>query len=110
MLQIEFRTLVFRADNLYVAPQFFRMRIVQQKREVLRGFIGEPAAAGFFPRQPLVKNVYGVSRTRELFPAHGARRSATDDDNLSHSFVLGELCSRLRLRRDRAFHWAAGRS
>src|SRR5579859_1225446 len=76
------------------------MRIVQQEREVFRGLVSQPAATGLFPGQPLIKNTYSVSRTRELFPAHGARRSATDDDNLSHLCVLGELCSRLRRRRD----------
>jgi len=83
-LQVQLGALILRADDLDVSHQFLWMGIVQQKREVLGGFISEPAAARLFPRQPLIKNIYRVSRARELFPAHGARRSATDDDNVSH--------------------------
>src|ERR1700739_715099 len=110
MFQVQLGALVFRADDFHVADQFFWMWIVQQKREVFRRFVSQPAAAGFLPAQAFVEYIYAVAGTREFFPAHGARWSATDDDNLSHLCVLSELCSPLRRRRDRADHWAAGSS
>ena len=84
MLQRKCRPLILRADNLHLLNQFLRQRIVQQEREALRGFVGQPAAARFFPREMLVKNVDGVSCASELFAAHGSRRPTTDNDIVSH--------------------------
>jgi hypothetical protein len=47
--------------------------------------MGEAAAAGLFPTKAFVKDVYVVSRARELFTAHCAGRPAADDCYLRHN-------------------------
>jgi hypothetical protein len=84
MLQIQFRALIFRADNFHIADKFFGMRIIQKKREALRGFMSEPAAAGFLPRKVFVKNLNGVARARKLFATNRAGRTATDNHVFGH--------------------------
>ncbi len=53
----------------------------------MNGFVGQAAAARFFPRQVLVKKIDFVARARELFTTHRAGRSTADDRYLSHGRV-----------------------
>src|SRR3974377_1062367 len=84
MLQVQLYPLVFRADDLHVANQFFRMRIVEKEREALRGFVGQPSPTRLLPRQLLFKYMYGISRARELLAAHCPGRPTTYYGNLRH--------------------------
>ena len=79
--------LIVAADELDRMNQFFGIRIIQQEREALDGFMGQSAAAGLFPCQVLVKNMDFVPRARELLTAHRAGRSAADDRYLCHDRI-----------------------
>ena len=79
--------MLFAADQLDGIHQFLGIGIIEQEGETLNRFVGQAAAAGFFPRQMLVKKVDLVARARELFTAHRAGRSAADDRYLSHGRV-----------------------
>ena len=77
----------FAADQLDGIHQFFRIGIIEQEREALDCLVRQAAAAGFFPRQMLVKKIDLVARARELFTTHRAGRSAADDRYLGHGRV-----------------------
>jgi hypothetical protein len=79
--------MIFAADQLDGIHEFFWIRIIKQEREALNGFVRQTAAAGFFPRQMLVKKVDRVACARELFTAHRAGRSSADDRYLGHGCV-----------------------
>src|SRR5260370_16523265 len=78
---------LFAADQLDGIHQFLGIGIIKQKREALDGFVRQAAAAGFFPRQMLVKKIDAMARACELFSAHRAGRSAADDRYLGHGRV-----------------------
>src|SRR6266849_11153318 len=84
MGHFESGVLLFAADQLDGIHQFLGIAIIEQKREALNGLVRQAAAAGFFPRQVLVKKVDLVARARELFTTHCAGRSAADDRYLCH--------------------------
>src|ERR1700739_2551134 len=77
--------MVFRRNDLDVANQLLWTRVIEQKRIVLRGFVGQPAAARLFPRQMLVKNVNGMPGAGQLLATECARRPTTDNHIVSHS-------------------------
>src|SRR5206468_10546903 len=79
--------MLFAADQLDGIHQFFRIGIVEQKREALDRLVRQSAAARFFPRQVLVKKIDLMARASELLTAHCAGRSAADDCYLGHSCV-----------------------
>ncbi len=78
-------------DELDGVNKFFWIGIVEQKREALDGFMSEAAAAGFFPREMLVKNVDGVAGAGQLFATHCAGRTAADDYDFSHQVALAKV-------------------
>src|ERR1700684_1483618 len=88
MRHVERRAMIVAADQLNRLHQFFRIWIVEQEREVLYGFVRQPAAAWLFPCQVLIENAYRVSGARKLRTAHCARRSATDDRYVRHLTFL----------------------
>lgn len=77
--------MIFGADDFDAVNQLFGMRIIQEKREALRSFVGETAAAGLFPSEVFIEDVDGMTGARELFAAQRAGRPATDNDIVSHS-------------------------
>src|SRR4029077_11260651 len=87
MAHIQHHALLVAADQLDRAHQFFGIRIIQEKREALDGFMGQPAAARFFPRQVLVKNMDAVPGVRQLLATHRSGWPATDNRNLCHVLV-----------------------
>src|ERR1700676_523331 len=98
MRHVQLYAVLVAADQFDRMNEFFRVRVIEQEREALDGFMGESAATGFFPRQMLVENVYLMARARQLFAAHRTGRSATDNRNLSHG-LSRETCVSLRARR-----------
>src|SRR5450755_1415557 len=87
--------MLIAADQLDLANQFFRIRIIQQEREALNRLIGQPAAARLLPRQMLVKNRNLIPSARQLLAAHRPRRSPADDRYLSHSLPQPPLSQTL---------------
>ncbi len=79
--------LLFAADQLDGIHQFLRIGIIEQEWKALNGFVGQAAAARFFPSQMLVKKIDLVARARKLFTAHRAGRPAADDRYLGHGCV-----------------------
>ena len=65
MRHVERRAMIVAADQLDGMHQFFRIRIVEQEREALDGFVREPAAARLLPRQVLVENIDRMSGARQ---------------------------------------------
>jgi hypothetical protein len=63
------------------------IRIVEQEREALDGFVGKAATAGLFPGEVLVKKIYFVTGTRELLAAHCAGGPSANDCNFGHSVL-----------------------
>src|SRR5882724_12520707 len=86
----EFGALLVAGDELDGVDQFFWIGIVEKKREALNGFVGEAAAAGFLPREMLVKNVDGVAGAGELFATHCSGRTAADNYDFSHQVSLAK--------------------
>ena len=87
MRHLESRAVLLAADELDGMNEFFRIGIVEQKREALNGFVRQSAAAGFFPRQVFVEKIYFVPRARELLTAHCAGGPAANDCNFRHDCV-----------------------
>jgi len=85
MLHFERRAMLLAADQLDGMNKLFRIGIVQQEREALDGFVSEAAAAGFFPRQVLVIEIYLVTRASKLLAARGPGGPAAYDCNLRHT-------------------------
>ena len=75
------------ADEVDGMNQLFGIRIVEQEREALDGFVGESAAAGFFPGEVLVKEIYFVTGAGELLAAHCAGGPAANNCNFGHTCV-----------------------
>src|SRR5260221_14512479 len=86
MAHIEHHALLVAADQLDRAHQLFGVRIIEEERKALDRFVGQPAAAGLFPSQMLVKNSNGVACSRQLLATHRSRWPATDNCNLCHAF------------------------
>jgi hypothetical protein len=76
--------MLFAADQVHGMYEFFWVRIFKQEREALDGFMRQPAAARLLPGQMLIKNGDFVSRASELFTAHCAGGSTSDDCYLRH--------------------------
>src|ERR1700739_1486455 len=87
----ELGALFVAGDELDRVNQLFGIRIVEQKREALDGFMSEAAAAGFLPRQMLVKDIDGVAGAGQLLAAHGAGRTAAYDYDFSHQVSLAKV-------------------
>ena len=79
------------ADELDGVDQLLGMRIVEQEREALDGFVGESAAAGLFPGEMLVKKIYLVTSASELLATHCAGGPAANDCNFGHACFLRTL-------------------
>jgi hypothetical protein len=50
--------------------------------------MGESAAAGLFPGQMFIEYGDVIASTGELFPAHGAGRTTTDNRYFSHCYIF----------------------
>jgi len=87
MLQFQLRMLLVAADQFDGTNQLLRSGIFEKKREALDGFVGQPAAAWFFPCQVFVKDVDLVTRLSELLATHGTGGPATYDRYLSHGLA-----------------------
>jgi hypothetical protein len=79
MRKLQVGALIVAADEFDAADKFFGIRIVEQEREALDGFVGEATAARLLPSEAFIKNLDFVSCAGELLAAHRARRSAADD-------------------------------
>src|SRR6266436_9585220 len=86
----EFGALFVAGDELDGVNQFFWIGIVEEKRKALNGFVSEAAAAGFLPREMLVKNIDGVAGAGELFATHCSGRTAADNYDFSHQVSLAK--------------------
>ena len=75
------------ANELDGVNELLGIRIVEQERETLDGFVGESAAAGLFPREMLVKKIHFVTGASELLATHCAGGSAANDCNFGHSLL-----------------------
>ena len=84
MTHVESHALPDAADELDGADELLGIRIVEEKRETLDGFVGQAAAAGLFPGEMLVKNTDAMPGARKLLAAHGAGWAAADDGNFRH--------------------------
>src|ERR1700694_2477830 len=84
MRHIERGVVLFAADQLDGIHQLLGIGIIKQEWKALNGLVRQPAAAGLFPRQVLVKKIDLVARARKLFTAHCPGRSPADDRYLSH--------------------------
>src|SRR6266446_6032716 len=90
MAHIQHHALLVAADQLDRTHQLFGIGIIEEKREALDGFMGQPPAARLFPGQVLVKNVDAVSGARQLLATHRSGWPATDDCNLCHVLISGQ--------------------
>jgi len=63
------------------------MRIVEQEREALDGFVSETASTGLFPSEVLVKKINFVTGASELLATHCAGGPAANDCNFCHNFL-----------------------
>src|ERR1700676_1175039 len=88
MSHLQRSVMLFAADDVDFSDQFFGVRIIEEKWETLDGFVGQATAAGFFPSQVLIKNRDVIASAGELFAAHGARRTATDNRYFSHCYIF----------------------
>src|SRR5437763_485069 len=75
------------ANELNGVNELLGIRIVEQERETLDGFVGESAAAGLLPREMLVKKIHFVTGASELLATHCAGGSAANDCNFGHSLL-----------------------
>src|SRR5690242_18676496 len=87
MRHLERCAMFLAADELDGVNELLGIRIVEQERETLDGFVGESAAAGLFPCEVLVKKVYFVTRKSELLATHCAGGPAANDCNFGHSVL-----------------------
>src|ERR1700692_26307 len=78
----------FAADDVDFSDQFFGVGIIEEKRKTLDGLVGQAAAAGLFPSQMLIEYGDIIASTGELFAAHGARGTTTDDRFFSHCYIF----------------------
>jgi hypothetical protein len=67
--------------------ELFGIRIVEQEREALDGFVCESSAAGLFPGEVLVKKMDFVTGASELLATHCAGGPAANDCNFGHSVL-----------------------
>lgn len=67
---------------------FFRGGAVEEERIFFDGFVGEAAAAGFFPGEMLVEKGDVESSDAQFFGAKSAGGPAADNGNVLHSRVL----------------------
>src|SRR5258708_19079978 len=94
MAHIEHHALFVAADQLDRAHQLLGVGIIEEERKALDRFVGQPAAAGLFPSEMLVKNSNAVARARQLLATHRSRWPATDNRNLCHGFDNSRAPSR----------------
>src|ERR1700704_650857 len=88
MSHLERSTMLIAADEFDFSDQFFRVGIIEEKRETLDGFVGQAAAAGLFPSQMFIEYGDVVASAGELFAAHGARRPTPDNRYFSHCYIF----------------------
>ena len=77
-----------RGDEFGVMNLFFGGRAVEEEGIFFDGFVGEAAAAGFFPGQMLVEKRDVESGDAQFLGAKSAGRTAADNGNVFHSRVL----------------------
>src|SRR2546430_17342585 len=87
MGHVEGGVLLFATVQFDGVHQLLGIGIIEQEWKALNGFVRQAAAAGFFPRQVLVKKIDLGARARELFTTYRAGRSPADDRYLSHGRV-----------------------
>ena len=93
MRHFECGAMFLTADEFDGVNQLFWIGIVEQKREALDGFVGESAAAGFFPGEVLVKKIYFVTGAGQLLATHCTGRPAANDCNFSHNVLFAQPTS-----------------
>ena len=82
---LETRAMASAGNQFRGADFFFDLRAAQQEGIFFDGFVGEAAAAGFFPCEMLVKQRDVEARAGEFFSAEGAGRPSANYGNLFHS-------------------------
>ena len=84
LAHLETRAMAAAGNQFRGANDFLGLRRVQQERISFDGLMGQAAAAGFFPGEPLVVNRDSKARARQPLSAERTGGTSADDGYVFH--------------------------